>query len=85
MLAVASGLTHAPARIVVAVDFSETSFRAARLALEVASPNATVYLAHVGPRDSCCHEWNGWGSTYKDDVGDALREDARATARSDWA
>jgi nucleotide-binding universal stress UspA family protein len=74
VFAVASGLTHAPKRVVVAVDFSETSLRAARLALEVASPNATVYLAHVGPRDSLLHEWNGWGLSYKDDAGDALQK-----------
>ena len=74
VLAVASGSSSAPSRIVVAVDFSETSLRAARLALEVASPNATVYLAHVGPRDSMLHEWNGWGLSYKDDAGDALHK-----------
>ena len=74
VFAVASGLSHAPQRVVVAVDFSETSLRAARLALEVASPSATVYLAHVGPRDSLLHEWNGWGLSYKDDAGDALQK-----------
>jgi len=74
VLAVASGMAHTPARIVVAVDFSETSLRAARLALEVAAPNATLYLAHVGPRDSMLHEWNGWGLSYKDDAGDALQK-----------
>ena len=74
VFAVASGLTHVPKRIVVAIDFSETSLRAARLALEVASPNATVYLAHVGPRDALLHEWNGWGLSYKDDAGDALQK-----------
>jgi len=74
VFAVASGLSHAPSRIVVAVDFSETSLRAARLALEIASPNATVHLAHVGPRDSMLHEWNGWGLSYKDDAGDALHK-----------
>jgi len=74
VFAVASGLSHAPTRIVVAADFSETSLRAARLALEVAGPNATVYLAHVGPRDAMLHEWNGWGMSYKDDAGDALQK-----------
>jgi nucleotide-binding universal stress UspA family protein len=74
VFAVASGLSHAPRRVVVAVDFSETSLRAARLALDVASPSATVYLAHVGPRDSMLHEWNGWGLSYKDDAGDALHK-----------
>jgi len=74
VLAVATGLAHAPARIVVAVDFSETSLRAARLALDIAGPHATMYLAHVAPRDSMLHEWSAWGATYKDDAGDALQK-----------
>lgn len=74
VFAAANGLTRAPRRIVVAVDFSETSLRAARLALEVASPNATIYLAHVAPRDSTLYDWKGWGATYKQDAGDALQK-----------
>ena len=62
VFAAANGLTHAPRRIVVAVDFSETSLRAARLALEVAASNATLYLAHVAPRDSSLYDWKGWGA-----------------------
>lgn len=73
VFAVASGLTHAPRRIVVAVDFSETSLRAARLALDVAASSATIYLAHVAPRDSTLHEWNAAGSSYKQDAGVALQ------------
>ena len=72
VFAVANGTSQLPARIVVAVDFSETSLRAARLALEIAAPRATVYLAHVGPRDSMLREWNGWGTTYKNEVRVAL-------------
>jgi nucleotide-binding universal stress UspA family protein len=72
VFAVASGTSRLPARIVVAVDFSETSLRAARLALEVAAPRATIYLAHVGPRDSMLREWNGSATTYKDQVRLAL-------------
>jgi nucleotide-binding universal stress UspA family protein len=72
--AVANGPTRAPVRIVVAVDFSETSLRAARLALEVAAPNATVYLVHVAPRDATLNEWSAFGSSYKDDAGDALHK-----------
>jgi nucleotide-binding universal stress UspA family protein len=72
VFAVASGTSQLPARIVVAVDFSETSLRAARLALEVAAPRATIYLTHVGPRDSVLREWNGWGATYKHEVSVAL-------------
>jgi nucleotide-binding universal stress UspA family protein len=74
VLAVTNGLTHAPRRIVVAIDYSETSHRAARLALEVAASNATIYLVHVAPRDSTLYDWNGWGSSYKQDAGDALQK-----------
>jgi nucleotide-binding universal stress UspA family protein len=74
VLAVANGMNRAPRRIVVAVDFSETSLRAARLALELASANATVYLAHVAPRDSSLYDWDRWGKTYKSDAGDALQK-----------
>lgn len=74
VLAVANGMHRAPRRIVVAVDFSETSLRAARLALELASPNATLYLAHVAPRDSSLHDWDRWGKSYKSDAGDALQK-----------
>ena len=73
VFAAANGLTRAPRRIVVALDFSETSRRAARLALEVASSNATVYLAHVAPRDSSLYDWKGQGASYKHDAGAALQ------------
>lgn len=72
VFAVASGTSRLPARIVVAVDFSETSLRAARLALEVAAPRAAIYLAHVGSRDSMLRAWNGSGTTYKNEVRGAL-------------
>jgi nucleotide-binding universal stress UspA family protein len=74
VFAAANGLTRAPRRIVVAIDFSETSRRAVRLALEVASTNATVYLAHVAPRDSSLYDWKGHGATYKQDAGNALQK-----------
>jgi nucleotide-binding universal stress UspA family protein len=74
VLAVTNGLTHAPRRIVVAIDYSETSRRAARLALELAAPGATIYLAHVAPRDGTLADWNGWGASYKQDAGDALQQ-----------
>jgi nucleotide-binding universal stress UspA family protein len=73
VFAAANGLSRAPRRIVVALDFSETSRRAARLALEVAATNATVYLAHVAPRDSSLYDWKGQGATYKQDAGNALQ------------
>jgi len=72
--AVSNAPVRAPTRIVVAADFSETSLRAARMALEVAAPNATVYLAHVAPRDAMLSDWSGFGASYKDDAGDALHK-----------
>jgi nucleotide-binding universal stress UspA family protein len=74
VLAVAPGLDHAPHRVVVAIDFSETSLRAARLSLELAAHNAVVYLAHVAPRDSTSYDWNGLGASYRDDAGYALQK-----------
>ena len=83
VLAVSSKFTHAPRRIVVAIDFSETSLRAARLALDVATSSATIYLAHVAPRDATLYDWSGGGSSYKQDAGEALqrmREQLRVPA-----
>jgi nucleotide-binding universal stress UspA family protein len=74
VLAVAPGLDHAPHSIVVAVDFSETSLRAARTALELAAPMATVHLVHVAPRDATSYGWSGTGVSYRDDAGYALQK-----------
>ncbi len=49
VLAVDSKLRGLPKRIMVAMDFSESSIEAARLALEIAAPDATVTLVHVVP------------------------------------
>ena len=73
VLAVAMGAAAAPRHIVVAIDFSETSFRAARMALDLAGPDATIHLAHVAPRDSSLYEWHG-ASTYNADAGAALQK-----------
>ena len=83
VLAVSHKFTQAPRRIVVAIDFSETSLRAARLALDVATSSATIYLAHVAPRDATLYDWSGGGSSYKQDAGEALqrmREQLRVPA-----
>jgi nucleotide-binding universal stress UspA family protein len=58
VLAVAQQSLMPPRRIVLAVDFSETSLAAARLALELAGPGAEATLAHVVPRASTV----AWGS-----------------------
>jgi len=73
VLAVAERLDHAPRRIVVAVDFTETSLRAARLALDLAAPGASLYLVHVAPRNGFSHEWDYSTGMYKEDAGVALR------------
>jgi nucleotide-binding universal stress UspA family protein len=49
VLAVDSKLRTLPGRIMVAMDFRESSIEAARLALEIAAPGATVTLVHVVP------------------------------------
>lgn len=72
VLAAVNGLAGAPRRIVVAVDFSETSLRAARLALDLAAPGATIYLTHTAPRDSSTPDWHDGTSSYKRDAGAAL-------------
>jgi nucleotide-binding universal stress UspA family protein len=72
VLAVAERLDHAPRRIIVAVDFTETSLRAARLSLEIAAPGASVHLVHVAPRTGFSHEWDYATGSYKQDAGVAL-------------
>jgi nucleotide-binding universal stress UspA family protein len=74
VLAVANAMNRAPRRIVVAVDFSETSLRATRLALDLASASATVYLAHVAPPDSSLYDWDRRGKSYRNNAGDALEK-----------
>jgi nucleotide-binding universal stress UspA family protein len=73
VLAVAERLDHAPRRIVVAVDFTETSLRAARLCIELAAPGASIYLVHVAPRSGFAHEWDSPDGSYKQDAGNALQ------------
>jgi nucleotide-binding universal stress UspA family protein len=71
VFAAAEQLHRAPSRIVVACDFSETSLRAARAAIELASTYATLYLVHVGPR-GMKGDWEGWGKAYRLEASDAL-------------
>ena len=73
VLAVAQGRANAPRRIVVAVDFSETSLRAARMAVNLAAPDAMIYLVHVEPRDDTMYGWAP-GADYRNDAGYALAQ-----------
>jgi nucleotide-binding universal stress UspA family protein len=71
VLAVADTPSRAPGRVVVACDFSETSLRAARMAIELASSYATLYLVHVAPRGASGDQ-EGWGTVYRQEAADAL-------------
>ncbi len=73
VLATAPGTSRAPRRIVIALDFSETSLRAARMALTLAANDATLFLVHVVPRDNSLYDWKSWSTTYKVGAADALQ------------
>lgn len=51
VFAAESGISGLPKRIVVATDFSPYSAYAARIALSMVAPDATVLLAHAAPRN----------------------------------
>jgi nucleotide-binding universal stress UspA family protein len=72
VLAVANGFTRSPRRIVVAVDFSEVSLRVARLAVDLAGPNALIYLAHAISRDSALRDASTVGLSCRHNAADAL-------------
>jgi nucleotide-binding universal stress UspA family protein len=74
VLSVAKDLASAPRRIVVAIDFTETSERAAGIALELAAPGAIIHLAHVAPREAFPHGSVGTSTSYQIDAGEALRK-----------
>jgi nucleotide-binding universal stress UspA family protein len=50
VLAAEPGISALPQRIVIATDFSPYSVYAARVALSMADPGATILLAHTAPR-----------------------------------
>lgn len=65
VLAVSRTFVLAPKQIVVAIDFSEPSTRAAHHALSICDPAATVDLVHVGPRANRSTAWEAWGTEYE--------------------
>jgi len=67
VLAIAPGCAIPAHSIVVAVDFSPTSFAAAQLALRLAAPGAEVLLVHVAARRGQIV----WGSAAAGFRGDA--------------
>jgi nucleotide-binding universal stress UspA family protein len=72
VLAVDSKLRALPARIMVAMDFREASIEAARLALEIAAPDATVTLVHVVPWDRKEYIPEPWFREHEASVGAQL-------------
>ena len=73
VLAAAAAATGAPECIIVAMDFSSGSRRAARLALAMAAPRASIHLVHVMSRESASAELKGWGVTAAEQTNAALR------------
>lgn len=49
VLAVDPELVRLPGRVVIGTDFSEYSHHAARIALTMVAPDATIFLVNVGP------------------------------------
>jgi nucleotide-binding universal stress UspA family protein len=72
VLAVTPGFSRPPRNVVVAMDFSAPSIRAAHVAISLAADAALVHLVHVMPRDSAVSAENGWGPSYKDDAESEL-------------
>ena len=72
VLAVANAARTRPRRVVVAADFSETSQRAAQLAVDIAAWGAVVFLTHVAPRDTSAYATEGMRDAYQDAAHRAL-------------
>lgn len=63
VLAVVPGFDALPKRIVVAIDFSPSSELAARVALGVVAPDATIELVHVAPKaEPLMAPWERFGA-----------------------
>lgn len=77
VLAIAPNSRDAPRRILVAMDFSEASIEAARLALELAANDATIVLAHVVPWERKEYVPEGWFRAHESSVGAELTRVAR--------
>ena len=72
VLAVEGKLQTLPTRIMVAMDFRESSIEAARLALEIAAPGATVTLVHVVPWERKEYIPEHWFKEHEANVGAQL-------------
>jgi nucleotide-binding universal stress UspA family protein len=72
VLAVDEKLRALPKRIMVAMDFTESSIEAARLALEIAAADATLTLVHVVPWDRKDYIPEHWFKEHEANVGAQL-------------
>jgi nucleotide-binding universal stress UspA family protein len=72
VLAVDSKLRALPKRIMIAMDFREASIEAARLALEIAAPNAMVTLVHVVPWERKDYVPEHWFREYEASIESQL-------------
>jgi nucleotide-binding universal stress UspA family protein len=77
VLAVAPNYREAPRRILVAMDFSEASIEAARVALEFAAKDATIVLAHVVPWERKEYVPENWFKSHESSVGAELTRVSR--------
>lgn len=72
VLAVESKLQTLPTRVMVAMDFRESSIEAARLAIEIAAPGASVTLVHVVPWERKDYIPEHWFKEHESNVGAQL-------------
>jgi nucleotide-binding universal stress UspA family protein len=75
VLAVPPGFARLPRTVVVAVDLTSSSVRAAAAARPLIAEATTVYLVHVEPRyDLPTEAWTAWDREYEELEGDAFAQ-----------
>jgi nucleotide-binding universal stress UspA family protein len=76
VLAVPEGARHLPQRVVAAVDLSELSHRAVRVALEVTAAGGELHLVHTTWAPSADAAWAtmDWVKTYRVGVEEQIEE-----------
>jgi nucleotide-binding universal stress UspA family protein len=72
VLAVAPGATALPVNVLAAVDFTPSSIRAARLAVDLMSPDGKVTLSHALTHEPGAAHWNEGHSSYDGILGRAF-------------
>jgi universal stress protein E len=81
VLAVPQGFSRFPRTVVVAVDLTPSSVRAATAAKSLVGDATAVYLVHVKPRyDAPTEVWTGWDREYEELEREAFTEVTAALA-----